>query len=79
MSHYNTDYMGFSDINLNTHSGKVTKQIKDTAKNQFCHSKTTLGSLTIPVTNSYKPGGNMSIAKDDLVRRIIENGQDTMG
>eukprot|EP00957_Ditylum_brightwellii_P126257 9625755-Ditylum_brightwellii.AAC.1 len=27
MSHYNTDYMGFSKINLDTLSGKVTKQI----------------------------------------------------
>eukprot|EP00957_Ditylum_brightwellii_P035841 2716749-Ditylum_brightwellii.AAC.1 len=63
MSHYNTDYMGFSEINLDMFSRKVTKQIKDIMENQFCHSRTTLGSLTIPVTNNYKPSGNMSIVQ----------------
>eukprot|EP00957_Ditylum_brightwellii_P055965 4241101-Ditylum_brightwellii.AAC.1 len=79
MSHYNTYYMGFSEINLDTLSKKITRQIKDTVKNQFRHSKTTLASLTILVTNNYKPGGNMSIVQNNLVGRIIENGQDAMG
>eukprot|EP00957_Ditylum_brightwellii_P049311 3741096-Ditylum_brightwellii.AAC.1 len=67
MSHYNTDYMGFSEINLDNLSRKITKQIKDTVKNQLRHSKTTLGSLTILVTNNYTPGGNMSIVQGGLV------------
>eukprot|EP00957_Ditylum_brightwellii_P193549 14738877-Ditylum_brightwellii.AAC.1 len=71
-----TDYMGYMETNLDMMCGSVTKTIHENARMVFNQCKIVSSSSNIPVKNSYKPGGIMSIIQGSLTVRVVKQETD---
>eukprot|EP00980_Cylindrotheca_fusiformis_P017822 scaffold5640_cov132-Cylindrotheca_fusiformis.AAC.1 len=73
------NHVGMAEINTNTaHSGAI-QLMYDTAREEFEHSILTPATSQTPCQSLYKPGGILSITRENLVGRLSDKGYDDMG
>eukprot|EP00980_Cylindrotheca_fusiformis_P020373 scaffold7403_cov122-Cylindrotheca_fusiformis.AAC.3 len=73
------NHVGMAEINTNTaHSGAL-QLMYDVAREEFEHSILTPATSQTPCQSLYKPGGVLSITRENLVGRLSDKGYDDMG
>eukprot|EP00980_Cylindrotheca_fusiformis_P020498 scaffold7555_cov72-Cylindrotheca_fusiformis.AAC.3 len=73
------DHTGLVEINTNTSHSGASKRLYDVARDEFTHSTLTAATSKTVCSSLYKPGGVLSITRDDMVGRVIDKGADPMG
>eukprot|EP00980_Cylindrotheca_fusiformis_P016915 scaffold5139_cov100-Cylindrotheca_fusiformis.AAC.1 len=73
------DHTGLVEINTNMHHFEANQLLYKTAREEFTHSVLTSATSQTPCDSLFKPGGVLSVTRDNLVGRLIDKGSDSMG
>ena len=74
-----SDVTGFVESNLDTTQHSVMAKLYKAVQNHSDHSRLQASSSSIKASSEYKPGGTISILRDNPVSRLKEMGSDPLG
>jgi len=73
------DAAGFSETNLDTSKVSITRKLHKSLRSNSKHCKLQCASNSIKAQHNYKPGGIISLVRDDLTARVQSKGADPLG
>jgi hypothetical protein len=73
------DAAGFAEINLDTSKVALTCKLHKALRANSKHCTVQCASSSFKAQHNYKPGGTISIVRDDLTVRVQSKGADPLG
>ena len=73
------DVSCYNEINLDTHNQSVIDKLHYVARQTTSHYKLQLSSSDVCTDDQYKPGGTLTLVRNDLTSRVSSSGTDALG